>query len=173
MVTELEYTKTKALEILKNDSNFLTEPSPSPGEGPQCLYMLQGVCTQPHVTYIRRRRVSGDPGSTTDSDPKVNGDWQWWRISFSTDDAKARQAERSANESDKPEYAAPQNADVAGYTAHKVREIEVLQAARNESKTVLLVYANSRALNFPESPLPKSLQVIMDTYDSVVFIMLL
>lgn len=151
-LAELEFTKTKALEILRDDSKFLTEPSPSPDENPQLSYHLQGVCTLPHVTYVRRRRAS-------DSDSKADDGWQWWRISFSTDDAKRRQAERSTNESDRSDYVAPQNADVVGYTAHKVREIEVLRAARMESRTVLLVYANSRALSVPESPLPKPLQV--------------
>lgn len=53
----------------------------------------------------------------------------------------------------------PTNADVAGYTARPVREIEVLRAAREEARSVLLVYANENAVNFKEGPLPPQLQV--------------
>jgi hypothetical protein len=90
----------------------------------------------------------------TDTETSTVDEWQWWRISFSTDDAKAQQAE-----SEQRDTSAPKNADVIGYTARKVREIEVLRAAREESKNVLLVYANSNAMNFREEPAPIPLQV--------------
>lgn len=86
--------------------------------------------------------------------------WQWWRISFSTDDAKTQQSE-SSKSNGTGKYVAPPNTDVIGYTARKVREIEVLRAAREESKSVLLVYANSSAVQFGESPAPTPLQVRM------------
>jgi hypothetical protein len=81
--------------------------------------------------------------------------WQWWRISFSTNDARARHVEASRGKSS----AAPKNADVIGYTVRKVREIEVLRAARDESRTVLLVYANSNAMSIREDPIPPPLRV--------------
>ena len=91
-----------------------------------------------------------------DTEPTAADEWQWWRISFSTDDAKARQVE--SQQSDAP---SSKNADVIGYTARKVREIEVLKAAREESKNVLLVYANGNAMNFREEPIPSPLQVCL------------
>jgi hypothetical protein len=144
--TELEERKQQALESLRGSSKFLTEPSDTPGEPPVHKYTLRGVCTEPHVTYVLRRRIP-DP-ETPPSD-----DHDWWRISFSVDDAKTRQAETGGTSS------APKDADVIGYTAHKVREVEVLRAAREESKNVLLVYANSNAMSFKEEPVPPTLQV--------------
>jgi hypothetical protein len=89
---------------------------------------------------------------------KQEDEWQWWRISFSTDDAKTQRSDVSkGNGSGK--YIAPPNTDVIGYTVRKVREIEVLKAAREESKSVLLVYANSNAVQFDESSAPLPLQV--------------
>lgn len=81
-------------------------------------------------------------------------EYQWWRISFSTDDAKNRQTEAKQESN-----AALHNSDVIGYTARKVREVEVLRAAREESRNVLLVYANSNAMDFSEEPAPRQLQV--------------
>ncbi|KAL3486714.1 hypothetical protein BJX62DRAFT_214713 [Aspergillus germanicus] len=152
---ELEERKQQALESLRGSSKFLTEPSDTPGEPPVHKYTLRGVCTEPHVTYVLRRRIP-DP-ETPPSD-----DYDWWRISFSVDDAKTRQAETGGTSS------APKDADVIGYTAHKVREVEVLRAAREESKNVLLVYANSNAMNFKEEPVPPTLQAFVDA-DNAAF----
>lgn len=151
----MEFRKSRALESLQSYAKFLTEPSPSPDETPRYRYSLRGVCTEPHVTYVLRRRASDDPKDVTDSDSKVCDGWQWWRISFSTDDAKQKRAEKTASNSDYP----PQSADVVGYTTRKVQETEVLQAAGEGSRTALLVYANSNALSVLEQPLPPPLQV--------------
>ncbi|KAF9893937.1 hypothetical protein FE257_008908 [Aspergillus nanangensis] len=145
---ELERQKQSVIEVLRNYSKTLTEPSTSPDEPPHHKYTLRGVCTQSHITYILRRSTTNIPDSGS-PDPE----WQWWRISFSTEDAKARQSKSSQGES-----AGPKNADVIGYTATKVREVEVLRAAREESKSVLLVYAKDSALNIPEHPAPPQLQ---------------
>ncbi|KAL4737729.1 hypothetical protein BDV11DRAFT_191176 [Aspergillus similis] len=141
---ELESRQQQALESLKSYSKYLTEPSTSPGEPPVHKYTLRGVCTEPHVTYVLRRSI---PNDTTTPKPD---DYEWWRISFSVDDAKSRQAQTG-----RP---APRDADVIGYTVRKVREVEVLRAAREESKNVLLVYANSNAMNYKEEPAPTPLQ---------------
>lgn len=93
----------------------------------------------------------------TSEELKEGDGWQWWRISFSTDDAKARQTERDGHQPSKS--ALPKNADVVGYTARKVREIEVLRAAREESKSALLIYASDNAVNAQSGPIPPELQV--------------
>ncbi|PLB35793.1 uncharacterized protein BDW47DRAFT_133284 [Aspergillus candidus] len=145
---ELESRKQSALEALRGYTKTLTEPTSSSSEPPHHKYTLRGVCTEPHITYVLRPR--------TDTDDPTH-EWQWWRISFSTEDAKARQAEMGQGC-----HGASRSADVIGYTARKVREIEVLRAAREESKNVLLVYANSNAVNFKGGPAPPQLQQFVD-----------
>lgn len=86
-------------------------------------------------------------------------EWHWWRISFSTDDAKTQQAAKPASRRNKS--SSTSNADVIGYTATKVREIEALRAAR-ESRSLLLVYANNNAVDFPRNPAQPPLQVCND-----------
>ncbi|KAK1144513.1 hypothetical protein N8T08_005386 [Aspergillus melleus] len=147
-LNELESRKEEALATLRGYSKTLTEPSASPGEPPNHRYMLRGVCTEPHVTYVLRRQ---DTGALEESE--TDSEWQWWRISFSIEDAKAGRAEPNAGGN-----ATSNSADVVGYTARKVREVEVLKAAREESKTVLLVYAQDSALNVPNEPAPPPLQ---------------
>ncbi|KAF4154758.1 hypothetical protein CNMCM6936_009263 [Aspergillus lentulus] len=137
---ELENRKQKAVETLRNYSKFLTEPSESPTEPPQ-----------------HRPVTPHNSEQTTDLQPSAGDQWQWWRISFSTDDAKARRAKTNRDGK-----AAASTADVVGYTARKVREIEVLHAAREESKNVLLVYANSNAMSVQANPLPAELQAFVD-----------
>ncbi|KAI9929947.1 hypothetical protein ASPWEDRAFT_23675 [Aspergillus wentii DTO 134E9] len=151
---ELELRKQSAMETLRGYSKMLTEPSTSPAEPPHHAYTLRGVCTEPHVTYVLRRR--GADGAEDAMDTAEN-EWQWWRISFSTDDAKTRQAESNTSSS-----SASKNADVIGYTARKVREVEVLRAAREESNTALLVYANNNALGVQEEPIPPQLKNFVD-----------
>ncbi|OOF92777.1 hypothetical protein ASPCADRAFT_210041 [Aspergillus carbonarius ITEM 5010] len=147
---ELEVKKQDALESLRGYSKILTEASSS-GESPHHKYTLRGVCTEPHVTYVLRRHAPDSPMNGFES-AKTN-EYQWWRISFSTDDAKNRQTEAKQESN-----AALHNSDVIGYTARKVREVEVLRAAREESRNVLLVYANSNAMDFSEEPAPRQLQ---------------
>ncbi|KAL6234952.1 hypothetical protein BDW75DRAFT_151489 [Aspergillus navahoensis] len=141
---ELESRQQQAMESLKSYSKYLTEPSTSPGEPPVHKYTLRGVCTEPHVTYVLRRSIADN---ITEPNPD---EYEWWRISFSVEDAKSRQAQTGRS--------APTDADVIGYTARKVREVEVLRAAREESKNVLLVYANSNAMNYKGGPVPVPLQ---------------
>lgn len=86
-------------------------------------------------------------------------EWHWWRISFSTDDAKTQQAAKPENRRNKTNKT--DNADVVGYSATKVREIEALRAAR-ESRSLLLVYANNNAVDFPHNPAQPPLQVRKD-----------
>lgn len=145
------------MEALRGYSKILTEPSESPTDPPHHKYTLRGVCTQPHVTYVLRPRENAQ-----ESDAREDEEWQWWRISFSTEDANTRQAE-----SDRGSHAAPSNTDVIGYTARKVREIEVLRAAREESKSILLVYASANAVKAQEDQIPSPLQV-KQTLDSFI-----
>ncbi|KAL3476838.1 hypothetical protein BJX99DRAFT_134634 [Aspergillus californicus] len=152
---ELEVRKQQAMESLKSYSKFLSEPSVSPGEPPVHKYTLRGVCTEPHVTYVLRPKPNG-------SNDDIEPEYEWWRTSFSVDDAKSQHAESGRN------GLAARDADVIGYTAHRVREVEVLRAAREGSKTVLLVYANSNAMNLKDEPTPPALQTFVNA-DNAAF----
>ncbi|KAE8326548.1 hypothetical protein BDV39DRAFT_176665 [Aspergillus sergii] len=157
---ELVQRRERAIETLRGYTKILTEPSDVSGKTPHYKYTLRGVCTDPHVTYVLR---PSDHTEMADNEPTTVDEWQWWRISFSTDDAKARQAELQ-----KSDASTSKNADVIGYTARKVREIEVLKAAREESKNVLLIYANGNAMNFREEPIPPPLQEFINA-DNAAF----
>jgi hypothetical protein len=91
-----------------------------------------------------------------DIDGQQNTGDQWWRISYSAEDGKTRQAAKREAQGDS---AATQNGDIIGYTARKVREIEVLRAAREEWRSVLLVYASDAAVNAQVEAAPTQLRV--------------
>lgn len=144
------------METMRAYSKALTEPSVNPSEPPLHRYTLRGVCTEPHVTYVLKRNDASNTGDLMEVDGETKSDYQWWRISFSTEDGKTRQAEKREAKGDQ---AATQHGDVVGYTARKVREIEVLRAAREEWRTVLLVYASDRAMGAKVDMAPPQLQV--------------
>lgn len=158
---ELEERKHAAHDTMRSYSRALTEPSPNPGEPPLRKYTLRGVCTQPHVTYVLRSSDAAKSGDLMDIDDRNDGASQWWRISFSAEDGKARQAAKREPHSTQP---ASQDGDVVGYTAHRVREVEVLRAAREEYRSVLLVYANDNAVNAKVEAAPHALRVRLDRY---------
>lgn len=106
--------------------------------------------------------------------------WQWWKISYSTADAQV--ISTTASPSPAPEQGSEltgwgvpkisasewarkarqhgeRNADRAGFSVQKVREVEVLKAARDESTKALLVYASERAVNHDFADLPPQLKV--------------
>jgi hypothetical protein len=76
----------------------------------------------------------------------VDSEYHWWRISFSAEDGKTKQAEKRAAQGGNN---ASQHGDVVGYTAKPVREVEVLHAAREEWRNALLVYASENAMHVP------------------------
>ncbi|KAL4778061.1 ubiquitin interaction motif protein [Aspergillus varians] len=155
---DLEARQQQAMASLKSYSRYLTEPSTIPGDPPVHKYTLRGVCTEPHVTYVLRRNIL-----SSDDSPESNPSdgYQWWRLSFSVDDSKSSEVQSGRT-------SAPKDADVIGYTARKVQEVEVLRAAQEESKNVLLVYANSNAMNFKEEPIPAALQAFVNA-DNAAF----
>lgn len=152
---ELEERKQNTLASLREISKTLTEPSESPSEPPIYKYTLRGVCTQPHVTY-----VLSDPQATAgdlmDMDSEPHDNYQWWRISYSAEDGKVRQAEKGQSQD---HSAAAPSGDAIGYTIRKVSETDVLQAAREEWSSVLLVYASGNAMDAQVDPAPPQLQV--------------
>lgn len=116
----------------------------------------------------------------TAADAETTG-WQWWRISYSTAAAKAISTTASPSPAPEPlgyeldgwgvpkvpaaEWARrarrerERNADRAAFSLQKVREVEVLKAARDESTRALLVYASERAVGQEVGELPLQLKV--------------
>ncbi|KAJ5099476.1 hypothetical protein N7532_006477 [Penicillium argentinense] len=151
----LETKKQEVLEKMRSYSKFLTEPSDSPNSPPTHKYTLRGVCTQPHVTYILKRNETTSSGDAMKVDEGSNGQEQWWRISYSAEDGQTRQAEKPGSKGKQP---ASRNGDFMGYTVRRVEESEALDAAREEWRTVLLVYASESAMGAKAGPAPMQLQ---------------
>jgi hypothetical protein len=114
----LEESKTQALNKLREISALYTKPSSDPSESPRHKYTLRGLSTSPNTTYILANSSGPDDLLSTDVP-----EYQWWKIQFS-------------------------QGDVHPISSTKVREIEVLKAAKDESTRALLVYASERAVNF-------------------------
>ncbi|KAK2750425.1 hypothetical protein FQN57_003905 [Myotisia sp. PD_48] len=168
---ELEGRRLQALESLKDLSTNLTTPSSNPDEPPSQKYTLRGVCTLPHVLYVLRRNEHDYNQMADESvdSQHVSDEWQWWRISFSVEDANIETqlpavpssigASGTEDASIKRSRAnISPNTDLLGYSIRPVREVEVLRAAKEESSTALLVYASEDAVNFVGDALPESLQ---------------
>ncbi|KAJ5948888.1 hypothetical protein N7454_002195 [Penicillium verhagenii] len=160
----LEVRKQNAVEAMQKYSRMLTEPSEDPSQPPSHKYTLRGVCTEPHVTYVLKRHRADDQRDAMYTDGEEDG-FQWWRISFSAEDGKARQSEKREAQGDKTTAS---DGDVMGYTTRKVTETEVLQAAREEWRSVLLVYASDAALQINTDPAPSQLQAFVSK-DNEVF----
>ncbi|KAJ5182815.1 hypothetical protein N7492_000431 [Penicillium capsulatum] len=150
----LERQKQQITESLRGFSTMLTEPSQSPSEPPMHRYTLRGVCTKPHVTYVLKQNTAHCESGEGSSNAEKDGEYQWWRISFSAEDGKARQAAKEAQD----KKATAHKGDVVGYTATKVREDEVLQAAHDEWWSVLLVYGSDSAMKAQVDVAPPKLQ---------------
>ncbi len=172
----LDEQKERTLELYRKVAQQLTQPSENLLDAPSHKYTLRGVSTQPHITYVLRPAVQDlmDFGVEEDIEQTDNSEWQWWRISFSREEPQRSQqsvmpptlgpptqAEVQAAEafsinasgpysdwSRKVQQPTPDAEDRSGFSIRKVHESEVLKAAREESNSVLLVYANENAVNF-------------------------
>jgi hypothetical protein len=179
----LEEQKERALEVYRYVAQQLTRPSSDPQEPPTNKYTLRGVSTKPHITYVLRpvledlMDVSDENNGGVNGEPSETGGgetaWQWWRISFSSEESHPSgelpmqgpltQAEDQATETTGFDYSNPhsdwsrkilQPESRSYFSVRKVREVEVLKAAREESDSVLLVYANEDAMNLDPSHIP-------------------
>ncbi|KAL8777008.1 MAG: hypothetical protein Q9194_002810 [Teloschistes cf. exilis] len=130
-----EESKNKAREQLRELSKLLTEPSDIPEESPQNRYTLRGVCADVNTVYVQERIKSNPDTNLVDAS---SNDWQWWKLTY---DAHVAQ---------------PTSCDA-------IREIEVLQAARHEASSAILVYANDRAMAVEERDLPPQLQTFVQS----------
>ncbi|WEW55929.1 hypothetical protein PRK78_001364 [Emydomyces testavorans] len=173
-LSTLYQKRQQVRDRLKQSSKGLTVKD---GNGPPYYkYMLRGVCTHEHVMYVLKRIPGVESMRETFPDMTFENEWQWWRISYSVDDAKESVSRRirqpvMSSRTDgtkyildptRPRVPLPNHMEVTGYTITPVREIEVLRAAKEESSSALLVYANEDSVHLKDSVLPEPLQAFVD-----------
>ncbi|MCJ1378770.1 hypothetical protein MMC17_001869 [Xylographa soralifera] len=123
----LEQSKDQAVEKMRQLSKLYTKPSENMDDPPHHKYTLRGVSTNPNTTYLL-----ANPNGPGDLMGLELDEWQWWKISYSV-------------------------GDVHPISYSKVREVEVLKAAKDESYKALLVYASVKALSYQEQRIPDQL----------------
>lgn len=171
----IQKLKRDIQDEVEKSTNLYTSPSAEDETKlPRVRYTLRGVSTTPHITYVLRKNDTStseltDSTETTSEESKP--DYHWWRISFSADDAKGRVAGASLDKSrdtNEPfilqspfvmSSVAKSEGDAMGYTITAVREVEVLKAAREESSSVMLVYASERAVRWESGEVSGGLKV--------------
>ncbi|KAI9786826.1 MAG: hypothetical protein M1839_005057 [Geoglossum umbratile] len=176
----LEEQKEKAKASLQELSALLTQPSDNPENSPHLRYTLRGITTLPHITYVL---IPIAEGETSTPDAALRGE-QWWKITFSTDAlstnnansyyvSSSARAPPTGGEWDVKETTSwCSNGQVpAGSTAkaesgaswvQKVPEVQVLKAAREESQSVILVYASDGAMKASYPSLPPALEKFVE-----------
>ena len=121
-------------------SRLYTKPADDLEVAPRNKYTLRGVSTDHYTTYLLDKTR---PDDSEDLLSAENTDWQWWKITFSIGDVKP-------------------------ISVSKVREVEVLKAAKDESQTALLVYASEKAMNCEYKDPPSQLVNFVRT-DNLIF----
>ncbi|KAL8917692.1 MAG: hypothetical protein Q9172_005720 [Xanthocarpia lactea] len=137
---QLEDSKEKAQARLRELSKLLTEPSDIPEESPRERYTLRGVCAEPHTVYVQERIKPETQDDLVQEDAEG---WQWWKFNYESN-----------------------RTDVI--SCMKVRQVEVLKAARDESPSAVLVYASDRAMSVENKELPRELTSFVQ-YDNSTF----
>ena len=140
-------------------SKLYTQPTNEHFESPHHKYTLRGVSTNPQTTY-----VLANPKKADDLMDIEAAEWQWWKINYSCGDAhpitytvsRLFPLAKRCRTCIMPRRTRCANAIVP---IQKLREIEVLKAAKDESQRVLLVYANERAMAYEGKDLPSQLRV--------------
>ena len=182
-IRSLEEQRERTVEVYRSVTQQFTQPSPNPHEPPTHRYTLRGVSTKPHITYVLRPVVEDlmdvNDGNSGEAKDECSGDcagepaWQWWRISFSDEESHSSgdfpilgpptQAEAEATkmlaingygQSSDWSRKIQQAESRSGFSVRKVREVEVLKAAREENNSVLLVYASDEAIKLDPSHVP-------------------
>ena len=193
-LSRLEEEKNKIREEFRKLSLWMTTPLADSSKSPHKKYYLSGVTTKPWITYVRVKQekdliefeeqqdvmtTEADQTEAGTKNEAVTGDdanWQWWRVSFSRDEASQSNepisfhppligptTQQEAYAADQARKVGPsQQGDAVGYSVKKIREDEVLKAAREESTQVIAVYASEEAIHFKGSELSESLQAFVE-----------
>ena len=171
----LEETKLELQAQMLKIARTLTQPSEEQSLQPFNKYVLQGVSTKPDIVYVRQRNP--DLLGLDDEDSSSREEWQWWRMSWSHNKAAESihppmigpltqeqvEAAKNANDGWGSEEDRP-----PPYSVIKVSEKDVIEAAKTEHNSVVLVYANENAMNFQGAPLSQGLAAFVK-HDNVFF----
>ena len=128
-ITAFEQAKEELKGIVKKNALFYTKPTNDPDTSPTHKYTLRGVATTMQKLYVLEKVK---PVEEDDLISLEIEEWQWWRLEYVSNDTKP-------------------------VVTTKVSEDDVLRAARNESRNVLLVYADEHAIDYESTPLPSQL----------------
>ncbi|EXJ79672.1 hypothetical protein A1O3_07952 [Capronia epimyces CBS 606.96] len=170
----LEQKKTELNRKSRQIALNLTKPTPQNPNFPYRKYTLQGVSTKPEITYLRL--PNKDLLHLDDDQDNSGGSaYQWWRCSWLQDDSQTLYpsvtimgpvTQAQAEAAKREQNASVENNDGDGgskpYSVSKISESEVLEAARREHSSVLLVYANENAMHFKGSELSRPLRIFVD-----------
>ena len=116
-------------QLGKENSLFYTRPTNDPETSPTHKYTLRGVATTNSTFYVLETAKPEAEDNLIDLEAD---EWQWWKLEYVSSDVKP-------------------------VVTTKVLEEDVLQAARTESRNVLLVYADEFAVTYESTPLPSQL----------------
>jgi hypothetical protein len=182
-VAEFEDDKRQLRAELRATTEELTLPNDDPALSPYHRYTLRGVSTKPNITYVLHK-ASRDI-QESDAESSASEQWQWWRISLSSNQANNEpavmfgpQPRPSSEQGPSVEASGPYstwpasnannnhsssqpNGNLIAYTVCKVSEEDVQTAAREEGDSVILVYASDKAVNFECGPLSGPLQMFV------------
>lgn len=169
-IQNLEQKRIVLSERIRDISMQYTEPGDDPDEPPYMKYVLQGVATKPEIMYVRERNQ--DLLGLDDEEDGERQEYQWWRIQWSQ---HARSQDHTAV---RPPMIGPvtqaqalggsngastrATADDAPYSVTPVSEQDVIEAARMEHHSVVLVYASEEAMNYENKPLSPALRQFVE-----------
>ena len=164
-LAQLEQRKEDLRARSRQITMQLTRPTPERPNFPHRKYILHGVATKPGVTYFRRQNP--DPDLLEDDDEMDGGDiqWEWWRSSWHPEEARQAPHPPMVGPLSQAEAERLGKSDVEEkppWSIERVLETDVLEAAKKEYNSVLLVYANERAVEFPPGELSPSLRHFVD-----------
>jgi hypothetical protein len=191
-LTELETIRDELRADLRAITTELTGPGAKPSLSPSHRYTLRGMSTKQHITYVMRSIA--DIPQEQQVEGSVSRQWQWWRISVSTEEAKDKDSivygphPQPVSSAEQPllngasgpfspwppaknqnnDLSSRRNGNVLAYTVLKVSEEDVLKAAREEDDSITLVYASDKAVDFQGSTLTGPLQLFLRA-DNKVF----
>lgn len=173
-IQQLEQKKTELRSRMRQVALQLTRPTRESPHLPHCKYTLQGVSTKPNITYVRQSNkdlLHLDDDDATSEDP----DTQWWKMAWLPDDKQnllpptaamgpttQTQAEAQKKHGRTLDEDAAEDEGPKAYTVRKVSENEVLEAVKDEHHSVLLVFANEKAMTFNGSELSLPLRHFID-----------
>lgn len=124
-----EDIRDRAQGRLKEISQMYTIPPDDPKQPPHEKYTLRGVSTGANVVYVLEKTKPDEEDDMLSTEAK---DWQWWKVEYLSTETKP-------------------------VLPKKVTEANVLKAASSDSRNVLVVYANDKAIAYESGDIPSPL----------------